>query len=608
MKFIQIKTCLIACFIALLAACGGGGSTGTGTGTGTVGSNGSGPIANSSNFRAPLTTVVQDIDPIASKRPEISADNFYPLKAGNTWVYKRVVNGTPSSNSITVTVSSSNATQAVLVSSIYGSPAIEANYYRITPKGIYESRSLPFAPLATQTLIGDLLKWPTTFYAEGAVSKSIRQGLWDEDLDGDGLTESFRLETSFTLVGTESFTLPRGTTDTVHIKITNTLTISPSDLQYSPYSITYVEDSWWASNIGLVRSDTLTSDTDGFRETETLNIESGTIDGTVLFQPPSLDGTMIKLALPHNDVVFDANLNRYYASIPSTSASNGNSIAIIDPKTGGVTFSRPVGSEPFALALAPDGSAIYVGLEGTGEIVKMRLPDLQEVGRTLLPYLSFYGQVRAQSIAVSSIDPDVLAVSTQALGVSPSHTGVVLIRNGVVQPKATQSHTGSNIIAFDPSGNYLYGYNNETTEFGLRKIQVLADGVSEVSVIRTNGNFSLRSIDVSSSGVVVGSQIFNLTDLGLTGDVNRLGTQCRSYSTGNRLACFSQETTFGVGRIALIDMTTFAIVSKPLFATNNFNPAGVRLLTGGAQQIALSINGFYSSYSELWLFTSPALP
>ena len=42
---------------------------------------------------------------------------------------------------------------------------------------------------------------------------------------------------------------------------------------------------------------------------------------------------------------------------------------------------------------------------------------------------------------------------------------MVLIRSGVLQPRMTQDHTGSNLIAFDANGQFVYGLNNETTEF-----------------------------------------------------------------------------------------------------------------------------------------------
>ena len=44
--------------------------------------------------------------------------------------------------------------------------------------------------------------------------------------------------------------------------------------------------------------------------------------------------------------------------------------------------------------------------------------------------------------------------------------------------QVTPGHTGSNVIEFSASAGTLYGYNNETTEFGFRRMAVTAGGVT----------------------------------------------------------------------------------------------------------------------------------
>lgn len=51
--------------------------------------------------------------------------------------------------------------------------------------------------------------------------------------------------------------------------------------------------------------------------------------------------------------------------------------------------------------------------------------------------------------------------------------------DGVMRPKATQRHTGSNRIVRGPTSTRIYGYNTESTEFGFRSIFVAADGLTE---------------------------------------------------------------------------------------------------------------------------------
>lgn len=87
-----------------------------------------------------------------------------------------------------------------------------------------------------------------------------------------------------------------------------------------------------------------------------------------------------------------------------------------------------------------------------------------------------------------------------------------------MRPTTTPDHTGSNRIEFT-SQNSLIGYNNETTEFGIRRLSVNSNGVSNVSVTQNVlSNFYLdfiykdnymysfdgKVIDVTTAPFVIG--------------------------------------------------------------------------------------------------------
>src|SRR5258708_770722 len=122
------------------------------------------------------------------------------------------------------------------------------------------------------------------------------------------------------------------------------------------------------------------------------------------------DGGGFDLGLTHNSLVYDSGRNLYYASVPGSVIGSGNSIAAIDPATRGVTHSAPIGSEPNALAIAADGSALYVGLDGSGEVLKLSLPSMTPLGRSRLGVDSSCGRARAQTIAVSRGDASLVAL------------------------------------------------------------------------------------------------------------------------------------------------------------------------------------------------------
>ena len=103
-----------------------------------------------------------------------------------------------------------------------------------------------------------------------------------------------------------------------------------------------------------------------------------------------------------------------------------------------------------------------------------------------------------EDIEVLTDNPRAVAVSRRNVGFSPRHEGVAIYDDGVARASATQGHTGSNRITTSASATTLYGYNNETTEFGFRRITVSATGVQE-EVVRT-GLLSDFGVDIEYDG------------------------------------------------------------------------------------------------------------
>ncbi len=64
------------------------------------------------------------------------------------------------------------------------------------------------------------------------------------------------------------------------------------------------------------------------------------------------------LNITTNDLVYDSNTDRIYASIPSANGSNGNSIGIINPNTITLENTVNMGSEPTVLAISDNGQYI----------------------------------------------------------------------------------------------------------------------------------------------------------------------------------------------------------------------------------------------------------
>jgi hypothetical protein len=193
-------------------------------------------------------------------------------------------------------------------------------------------------------------------------------------------------------------------------------------------------------------------------------------------------GTPTTVALATNDIAYDRTRGRIWASVPGSDPQRGNTVTAIDPTTGVIGASISVGSEPGKLALSDDGQYLYVSLDGANAIRRVDLATLSAGIQFDVRAVGWGASFRAEDMEVLPGSPGSLAVSAMNVGSSPRHLGVILFDDGAPRATTTQGHTGSNRITRSATAASLYGYNNETTEFGFRRIAVSAAGLTEVQV------------------------------------------------------------------------------------------------------------------------------
>ena len=205
---------------------------------------------------------------------------------------------------------------------------------------------------------------------------------------------------------------------------------------------------------------------------------SGSFDFVIGNPVPNLRG-IVTANVQAKDIVWDRVRNRIYASLPSAAGEIGNSVAIIDPATGSVVNSVFVGSEPGTLAISDDASVLYVALDGSAKVRRVNLA-------TFTAGLEFgvwsTGTLYAEDIEVMPGTPGTVAISLKNPASSPRLAALAIYDDGVRRPTTGPGHTGSNRIEFGTEPTMLYGYNNETTEFGFRLNTVSAAGVTETWV------------------------------------------------------------------------------------------------------------------------------
>jgi hypothetical protein len=166
-----------------------------------------------------------------------------------------------------------------------------------------------------------------------------------------------------------------------------------------------------------------------------------------------------KVALDTNDMVYDPHSKRVYASIGSRVGKTGNSITVVDPKTGAIGPSIFIGSEPGRLALSDDGQYLYVLLDGANAIRRFDI-------RTLTPGPQFpKGTVGIEDMKVCPGHPTWIVAALYNPGLSPRHAGDVFWINGVAQPGGPQ--WGYNVMTFAEDGTFVYGLYNELGGSGI---------------------------------------------------------------------------------------------------------------------------------------------
>jgi hypothetical protein len=208
---------------------------------------------------------------------------------------------------------------------------------------------------------------------------------------------------------------------------------------------------------------------------------SNVIALAILPATPDLAVT-IALQLPNNSIVYDSARDVLYASVPSSGGARANTITKIDPRSGAIIASVAVGDEPGPMAISDNGRFLYVALGGAPTVVRVDLIGFVKDIDIALGSGVFLGELYGEDLLVLPGQMRSVVVSRRNICCSPRHEGVAVYDDAVQRPRTTQPKTGSNRIVLGATGTRLYGYNNETPEFGFRRILVTSEGLQEETV------------------------------------------------------------------------------------------------------------------------------
>lgn len=463
------------------------------------------------NARPELTTLI-NTKLTASHAPTGPGDiaNYFPLTTGDTWTYSVSNNGLAATAAQIMTVGAATARSGATVMPVTTSttsfplpapggaaPAYKDTAYYLKDASGLVSYGNATDPIGITALAPSYQEIALPAKAGDAWSSINKVGNFNlgQDWDGDGIAETittYKLDKLVT--GYQTVTTPAGVFNSMVIENHAQLSIL---LSKSKVTVTSTVISTWfiAPNIGLVRMVDVAnaSSSNGVtipQSTVQRDLVDATISGINIKNLPPLGTQTMTISLLHNDLIYDKTRNRLYASIPGSTV-NGNSIAVINPDTGAILQSIPVGPEPLRLAISKGDEYLYVGLDGSGEVARINLAttvvDLKfSLGSTpgLVP-----NQLFVQDLAVLPNNPLSVVVTKKIKGLSPSFGGIAVFDGAVKRPNEIQgwgasAFTADAIAASDDSST-IYGVDNQVSSFEFTRFSVAPTGITFLD--KTNG-------------------------------------------------------------------------------------------------------------------------
>jgi hypothetical protein len=230
----------------------------------------------------------------------------------------------------------------------------------------------------------------------------------------------------------------------------------------------------------------------------------GTTGGT---SQSGSDFAVTVLNQPAKDLKFDPMRNWIYLSVPGSSTTLANSIAVLDPTTSIIFANQYAGAQPNHLALSEDGQFLYASIDGSSSIQRFLLPNLQ-------PDINFglgddpnYGPYYALDVQIAPGAPHTTAVTRGVVPVSPvSMGGVEIFDDATPRPDAvpgtstTQNSLDS--LQWGADATTLYAADLEDSLSAFYVMSVTPSGATLTHNYPNVGNFESRIHFDSSTNLI----------------------------------------------------------------------------------------------------------
>ena len=278
-------------------------------------------------------------------------------------------------------------------------------------------------------------------------------------------------------------------------------------------------------------------------------------------------GTLRSFPILGNAITPDAAGSTLYFSLPGVLPGIGNSVVPFDVVAG--QFGTPVwlGSEPSVGSVSTDGQYLHLALQGSREVVRLKLPGLTTDAR--FPFYDSNGflPVALQVFSLPS-EPKSIVLSTVSEGLILTSAGVAIYDDGIRRSSVALSPP-VDAAQVSSTGDSMVGQDGQDTNLSLSRWSIAPDGFHlQNSVGGQDGGFypalaCQNDRCVNGNGVVFDSTslsvITTLTGAPLFGGVaifrgvplmdldnNRIFSASQ-YSTGTAVQSFEATTYMVTG-------------------------------------------------------------
>jgi VCBS repeat-containing protein len=203
--------------------------------------------------------------------------------------------------------------------------------------------------------------------------------------------------------------------------------------------------------------------------------------------------------LPTGDLLYDAATDRILVSVLGTGGARANTLTVIDPASGALGASLPIGMDPRDLVISDDGRYVHAAIEDRRSIQLIDLTT-QMLGPKVTLSPGFDGKFpeRVGQFYAIPGQPDAVLVTRYVAAINPPVVGTTIYKAGVALPDHVGTGGGSggpNLTAVDTTGNRAFGYETYT---GHHPFYVMSIDSKGLRVVQTydQGSFFSTGMDI----------------------------------------------------------------------------------------------------------------